>query len=125
MELWLAILLGILVSLGIVLVLYLLFVFRKMAITTKKVDYLVEDITYKLETLSPTIDSLLKISTYINVIDLAIKRNSSTIEKVIKNNHDNIEKFNKITESYFRWKRKIVLILFLPFFIRFMKTVCC
>ncbi len=95
MALWLAILLGILVSLGIVLVLYLLFVFRKMAITTKKVDYLVEDITYKLETLSPTIDSLLKISTYINVIDLAIKRNSSTIEKVIKNNHDNIEKFNK------------------------------
>ncbi len=95
METWLLVLIGILVSLGIVLVLYLIYVFRKMAITVKKVDYLVEDITYKLETLSPTIDSLLKLSTYVDVIDVAIKRNSGTIEKVIKNNRDNIDKFNK------------------------------
>lgn len=99
MPLYLIILLCVLASLGILLILYLFFVFRKISITTKKIDYLVEDITYKSESLSPVVESLLKISTYVNVIDLAVKRNSSTIENIIKNNQESIKKFNKQLEK--------------------------
>lgn len=99
MPLYLIILLCILASLGILLIVYLFFVFRKISITTKKIDYLVEDITYKSESLSPVIDSLIKVSSYVNVIDLAIKRNSTTIENIIKNNQDSIKKFNKQLEK--------------------------
>lgn len=95
MPLYLAILLSIFCGLGTLLIIYLFFVFRRFSITTRKIDYLIEDITFKSETLAPMIDSLVKLSSYINVLDIAIKRNSSSIEKVIKNNRDSIQKFNK------------------------------
>ncbi len=99
MPLYLIILLSILVGLGILFLFYLFFVFRRISIMTKKIDYLVEDITYKSESMSPVIESLIKVSSYVNVIDLAIKRNSTTIENIIKNNQDAITKFNKQLEK--------------------------
>ena len=99
MPLYLIILLSILVGLGILFLIYLFFVFRRISITTKKIDYLVEDITYKSESMSPVFESLIKLSSYINVVDLAIKRNSKTIENIIKNNQDSINKFNKELEK--------------------------
>lgn len=96
---YLIILLSVLASLFIFVLLYLTYTFRKICITTKKLDYLIEDITYKSEMLSPVIDSLIKLSTYVSVIDVAVKKTSGNIEKVVKNNFENIQKFNKQLEK--------------------------
>lgn len=92
---YLIILLTIMSSLIICLTIYLFFVFRKIAVASKKIDYLIEDITYKSEVLSPMIDSILKLSSYIDVLDIVFKKKSSEISKVIDNNSENIKKFNK------------------------------
>lgn len=74
-------------------------VFRKISITAKKIDYLIEDLTYKAETLSPVVDSLLKLSTYVDVLDVVVTKNSNILHKVVISNSENIKKFNTQLEE--------------------------
>lgn len=70
-----------------------------MAIVSKKLDFLVEDLTYKLENIGPFIDALLKISSYVDVLDVVVKNNIDGIKKVVQNNSSNIQKFSKQLEK--------------------------
>lgn len=99
MPLYLVILLAIMASTIIILCLYGLIVFRRFLIVTKKIDYLVEDITYKSETLSPVVDSLLKLSNYVDVMEEIIKRNSESIKKVSNDNKVAITKYRQQLEK--------------------------
>ncbi|MGL4947783.1 MAG: hypothetical protein ACRC42_00115 [Mycoplasma sp.] len=79
--------------------LYLMWVLRRFLIIGKKVDYLVEDITYKSEMLSPLVDSLIKLSTYIDVMEVILTNNTSSIKDVVANNKTNIVKFKNQLEK--------------------------
>lgn len=90
---YLIIILAITACLIIVATLYGIILIRRSLIVMKKIDYLVEDLTYKSEILSPTIDSLLKLSSYVNVMEDVIKRNALTIKNITKNNAPAIKKY--------------------------------
>lgn len=90
---YLVILLCVTAGLISLMCLFALWILRRMSIIGKKVDYLVEDITYKLETLSPFIDSLLKLSSYLDVVDVIIKQNGKDIKKIVNDNKPAIAKF--------------------------------
>lgn len=99
MPQYLVILLAVMACVIIVLCLYGLILFRRFYIVMKKIDYLVEDITYKSETLSPMIDSLLKLSTYVEVMEEIIKKNSDAIKKVTNDNKVAITKYRHQLEK--------------------------
>ncbi|MGL4951516.1 MAG: hypothetical protein ACRC4L_00875 [Mycoplasma sp.] len=99
MPQYLIILLSIMAGAFILLALYGIWVLRRFSIVGKKIDYLVEDITYKSEMLSPLVDSLLKFSSYIDVIEVIISKNTSTIKEVVNNNKSNITKFKNQLEK--------------------------
>ncbi|MGL4950282.1 MAG: hypothetical protein ACRC4M_00345 [Mycoplasma sp.] len=96
---YLIILLSIMAGAFILLAFYAIWVLRRFSIVGKKVDYLVEDITYKSEMLSPLVDSLLKFSSYVDVMEIIISKNIKTINKVVDNNKSNIEKFKSQLEK--------------------------
>lgn len=96
---YLVILLSIMSVFIILVCIYGLWILRRMSIVGKKVDYLVEDITYKSEILSPMIDSLLKLASYVDVMEVIIKRNSNDIKKVVNSNKNNITKFKDQLEK--------------------------
>lgn len=79
--------------------LYGLWLLRKMLIVSKKLDYLVEDITYKSEMLSPLIDSLLKLASYIDVMEIIVKQNSEDFKHVIDNNRPSINRIRTQLEK--------------------------
>lgn len=79
--------------------LYGLWLLRKMLIVSKKLDYLVEDITYKSEMLSPLIDSLLKLASYIDVMEIIVKQNSEDFKRVIDNNRPSINRIRTQLEK--------------------------
>lgn len=83
----------------ILLGLYALIVLRRFFIVMKKIDYLVEDVTYKSETLSPMIDSLLKLSSYVDVMEDIIKKNTESIKKVTNDNKIALSKYRKQLEK--------------------------
>ena len=80
---WLLVLLGILVCLGIIAVLYKIVSFRKMSIISKKVDYLVEDLIYKSELLTPSVELLINISEYVDQIKSDIGTKNISINKFL------------------------------------------
>lgn len=71
---YLIILITILVCIAIVACIYLIITFRKMHIVTKKLDYLVEDLTYKSEQLTSVVDSMVKIGDFVDVIESTLKK---------------------------------------------------
>ncbi|MDE6473424.1 MAG: hypothetical protein K2K73_03340 [Ureaplasma sp.] len=88
------IILGIvLVSIMILATIYFVFALRKVSILTKKIDYLTEDATYKLEKLNVTVDALVKFSDYINVLETYLNKNTKVFIEYLANNK--IEKDNK------------------------------
>ncbi len=99
MPLYLIIIICIAACLFIIVCLYSLILFRRMAIVSKKLDFLIEDLTYKSENIGPFIDSLLKISSYVDVLDVVVKNNINGIKKVVQNNSTNIKKFSKQLEK--------------------------
>lgn len=99
MPLYLIIIVCVAACLFIVVCLYTLVLFRRMSIVSKKLDFLIEDLTYKSENIGPFIDALLKVSTYVDVLDVVIKNNIDGIKKVVQNNSSNIKKFNKQLEK--------------------------
>lgn len=83
---YLIILLTILVIVCIIGLVYVTFVFRKIGIVAKKLDYLIEDLTYKSEKLNPAIDAIVKVSSYLGILESLIKKDSKQITSFIKNN---------------------------------------
>ncbi|GAA6238890.1 MAG: hypothetical protein SPLM_10070 [Spiroplasma phoeniceum] len=61
---------------------------RKVAIAAKKFDYFVEDLTYKSEMLNSTVDTVVKVSNYIDVFEAFAKRNVKAWVKIIARNKD-------------------------------------
>lgn len=89
---WLIALITVLIVVLIILALYMIIAFRRMAITAKKMDYLTEDFSYKLEKLSPSLDSLIKLSNYIDILDNLIKADGPKIVNKFSQNKDDILK---------------------------------
>lgn len=91
----LIVLVTILVCVAIILCVYLIITFRKIHIVAKKLDYLVEDLTYKSEQLTPVVDSIVKISNFIDILDSILKQKSQNLIKHISGNKESIYKVAK------------------------------
>lgn len=107
MESWLIAVIAVFCCIGIVAFLYIIFAFRRISIVFKKIDYLVEDLTYKSEKLNNVIDVVIKLSSYVDVVEGIIKRNSDVVSKFIKNQKniklidDNLDStINKIEDEH-------------------------
>lgn len=99
MPLYLIIILSIAGVIFILLGLYTIIFLRRFFIVIKKIDYLVEDITYKTETLSPIIDSLLKLSSYVDVMEDIVKKNTESIKKITNDNKIALNRYRKQLEK--------------------------
>ncbi len=95
------IILGIIALLILILVLiYLVALIRRTNIIMKKVDYLVEDVTYKSESLSIAVDAVNKISNYVLSFDTIMKKNLKTLFRLISENRNFIYSFiDKLKED--------------------------
>ncbi|AHF58209.1 MULTISPECIES: hypothetical protein [Spiroplasma] len=82
------ILIIILLCLAIIFCSYGIIAARKVAIAAKKFDYFIEDLTYKSEMLNSTVDTVVKISNYVDVFEAFTKRNVKAWIKVISRNKD-------------------------------------
>ncbi len=85
MEPWLIAIIAVFCVIGIVAFIYIIFAFRRVSIVFKKIDYLVEDLTYKSEKLNNVVDVIIKLSGYVDVVEGIIKRNADVVSKFIKN----------------------------------------
>jgi len=106
MDLYLKILITILVCLGIVACIYLIIAYRRTRIVAKKLDYLVEDITYKVEILSPTIDSMVKLGKFIDVFDTILKNKTQNLIKYTSKNEEALYKIAKEVKEIFKDTKK-------------------
>lgn len=95
MDTALLILTIILVVIAIILCIYLIITVRKINIVSKKLDYLVEDLTYKSEQLTPVVDSIVKISNFIDVFDSVLKEKTQNLIKYSSGNKESIYKVAK------------------------------
>lgn len=107
MELWLIVIIAVFCCIGIVAFIYIVFAFRRISIVFKKIDYLVEDLVYKSEKLNNVVDVVIKLSSYVDVVEGIIKRNSDVVSKFIKNQKniklidDNLDStINKIEDEH-------------------------
>ncbi len=82
------ILIVILLIVLILLLIYLFTVFRKLKIIFSKVDYLVEDVTYKLELMNSTVETIVKISNYVDTFEAITKRNVKAMARLAIRNRD-------------------------------------
>lgn len=105
MPLYLEILIGILVCLAIVLAVVMIVAFVKFSKTTKKFDYLVEDITYKSEILSPTIDSLVKLGKLVDVFDEILREKTKKISKLSSDKKESL--YIEVKEAAKQAKKQI------------------
>ena len=80
------------VSLGIIAIFYIIAASRRRAIFMKKADYLIEDITYKAETLNPTVETIAKVSNYIDIFETVARKNIKSASKLISRNKDDLYK---------------------------------
>ncbi|ASP27922.1 hypothetical protein SCORR_v1c01470 [Spiroplasma corruscae] len=78
----------ILLAIAIVLSLYSIITLRKVGIAARKVDYFFEDLTYKSEMMNATVDTIAKVSNYIDLFDAFTKRNVKSWVKVATKNKD-------------------------------------
>ncbi|RTZ69221.1 MAG: hypothetical protein DSZ21_00265 [Tenericutes bacterium] len=79
-------------SISIIALLFFLVSQRKKIVLYKKVDYLIEDLTYKSEMLNSTVETVAKISNYIDVFEVVTKKNIKTVLKLYERNKDDIYK---------------------------------
>ena len=80
------------VSLSIIAIFYISASFRRRTIALKKIDYLIEDITYKSEMLNSTVETISKISNYVDAFELVSRKNMKSATKIISRNKDDIYK---------------------------------
>ncbi len=83
---------------------------RRRNVVLKKVDYLIEDITYKSESLNVTVESLNKISNYAMSLDAVSKNGLKSSIKLISENRNYIysilEKMRSDVESREKLEKK-------------------
>ncbi|QHX36957.1 hypothetical protein [Spiroplasma sp. BIUS-1] len=82
----------ILLALAIILTLYTIITLRKVGIAAKKVDYFFEDLTYKSEMLNATVDTVARVTNYMDIFDAFAKRNVKSWVKVATKNKDVVYK---------------------------------
>ncbi|QEH62231.1 hypothetical protein SCHIN_v1c10380 [Spiroplasma chinense] len=82
----------VLLIVAIILSLYTIITMRKVGIAAKKVDYFFEDLTYKSEMLNATVDTVARISNYVDIFDAFAKRNVKSWVKVATKNKDIVYK---------------------------------
>ena len=80
------------VVLSMIAIIYMVTSFRRRTIVLKKIDYLVEDITYKSELLNSPVETIAKMANYIDAFELIAKNNMKTATKIIARNKDDIYK---------------------------------
>ena len=80
------------VSFSIVAIFYIIAASRRRAIFMKKADYLIEDITYKSEMLNPTVETISKISKYVDIFEVVSRNNMKSATKLVSRNKDDIYK---------------------------------
>ncbi len=86
-------LLVILIILGLILIvaaLYAVAALRRRTVVLKKVDYLIEDITYKSESLNVTVETLNKVSNYALSMDALSQNGLKATVKLISENRNYI-----------------------------------
>lgn len=94
MPTWLIVLIAILCVIAILAFAYFIWTLRRMSIVSKKLDYLVEDLTYKSEKMNDVVSSIVKISNYINAAEDLVKNNADVISKVLLENSEKKSKNN-------------------------------
>ena len=94
------ILITIICLLSIIGIIYWIFIMRKILIVTKKIDYLVEDFTYKSELMNPSIETLSKLSGYVDVFDAVTKKNINSAIKYFARNKDLMYKLSEKLKNY-------------------------
>lgn len=72
----------------ILIAFYGLLLVRQLSITSKKIDYLIEDITYKSEMLNATIETVVKVSNYVDAFEAVAKRNVKSGLRLLARNKD-------------------------------------
>ncbi len=95
MPQYLIILIAVVCVLAMVALIYMFFAFRRISIVAKKVDYLIEDLTYKSEILTPSVDAMIKLSSYVDVLEVLLKQNSQALVDLASNNKELIFKLSK------------------------------
>ena len=95
MPLYLEIILAILACLGVIAIIYMIISFRKMGIVAKKMDYLIEDLTFKSELLTPFIDSIVKIGNYLDLFEAVFQQKTESLVKYVSNNKESIYNITK------------------------------
>lgn len=79
---------------------YLFALTRRTHIVMKKFDYIVEDMTYKMESLNVTVDAINKVSNYVLTFDSFTKKSVSSLIKLISQNRNFIYSFfNKMKNN--------------------------
>ena len=91
LDTWLIVLIGILVCLSIIAAVYKIISYRRLSIVNKKVDYLVEDLIYKSELLTPSIELLINISDYVDKIKSNVDFKYQTINQYLASESKNIK----------------------------------
>lgn len=94
MPTWLIVLIAILCVIAILAFAYFIWTLRCMSIVSKKLDYLVEDLTYKSEKMNDVVSSIVKISNYINAAEDLVKNNADVISKALLENSEKKSKNN-------------------------------
>ncbi|WP_339022981.1 hypothetical protein [Spiroplasma endosymbiont of Crioceris asparagi] len=79
-------------AIAIIVILYIAFTFKRIGSAAKKINYFYEDLTYKSEMLNSTVDSINRISNYVDLFDALAKRNVKSWSKVATQNKDVIYK---------------------------------
>ena len=88
------------ILLSIIALFYAISSSRRKAIFMKKADYLIEDITYKSETLTSTIETVAKIANYVDVFEAVARKNMKSAVKVVSRNKDDVYKIlNRIKKT--------------------------
>jgi hypothetical protein len=85
---------------GVIALFYLLLLLRQLTITSKKVDYLVEDITYKSEMLNSTVETVVKVSNYVDAFEAVTKKNAKAAMRLAQRNKDLVFRFADKVRDY-------------------------
>ncbi|WP_391591507.1 hypothetical protein MCAV_04520 [[Mycoplasma] cavipharyngis] len=95
MPLWLQILIGILVVVSIITIIIIFSTMRRMSNVIKKIDYIVEDLTYKAESFSETVEAIKGFSKYINLFQSLIDDQNPQKSEYVKQNRKKIMALSK------------------------------
>lgn len=81
------------VILVIFALLYGIAAIRRRAIMIKKLDYLIEDITYKSEMLNTSVETVAKLANYLDIFEVVARKNIKSAAKLVARNKEDIYKF--------------------------------